>query len=69
MGVNHYIQKDQLRQDFQETLKAFDAIGFSEDEKNEIFKIVALLIHLGNINFKQSNGDGFSEVDAEDEGS
>ena len=68
LGTSDYIEKEQVQKGFQETLNAMKAIRFSEAEKNEILKIIALLIHLGNISFKQASGDGCSAVDTDIEG-
>lgn len=43
------------------------AFGFSENERKDIFCIIALLIHLGNIKFVEI-GDGSIAIDVENEG-
>ncbi|CAI5744227.1 unnamed protein product [Peronospora destructor] len=40
-----------------ETVRAFDDTGVEEQERLEIFKILAGLLHLGNVNFTAVNGE------------
>ncbi|XBW35979.1 hypothetical protein QEN19_001552 [Hanseniaspora menglaensis] len=47
--------------EFENLLQAFKKIGFSEVEQNDIFKILAAILHLGNINF--SNGGSLRNSD------
>ncbi|XP_076393265.1 LOW QUALITY PROTEIN: unconventional myosin-XIX [Megachile rotundata] len=39
---------------FQDTSKALDILGFTSDQKRNIFQVLALLLHMGNIKFIQS---------------
>ncbi|XP_078046802.1 unconventional myosin-XIX [Augochlora pura] len=48
-----YSKKADFHQDFQDTLKALDVLGFSDNQKNNIYQILALLIHMGNIKFRE----------------
>ncbi|KAL0127030.1 hypothetical protein PUN28_005397 [Cardiocondyla obscurior] len=47
--------------DFCETLRTMDMLGFTEDQKKDIFLILSLLIHMGNIQFVQE--DDHCEID------
>ena len=38
---------------FQTMVNAMDILGFSSTEKEEIFEIVAAVLHVGNVTFKQ----------------
>lgn len=40
--------------DFGETISAMKVMGFSDSEQQEIWNIVAAILHLGNINFSES---------------
>ncbi|CAL8101968.1 unnamed protein product [Orchesella dallaii] len=40
--------------DFQETLRAMNVIGLSQAEQNDIYSIVAGILHLGNLQFIES---------------
>ena len=45
-------------EEFQATQKAFDIIGFTAEEKENINNIVAGILHLGNMTFVASYGEG-----------
>ena len=49
-------------QDFNEANQAFDEIGFSKDEQHSLYRIVAGILHLGNIDFV-SNNDEETRID------
>ncbi|XP_031835481.2 unconventional myosin-XIX isoform X1 [Nomia melanderi] len=51
-----YNKKKIFQEGFEDTWKAMDVLGFKEDQKNHIFQVLALLIHMGNIKFVK-NGD------------
>lgn len=55
----------QLRNDFQDTLKTMDMLGFTEDQKKDIFQILSLLIHMGNIRFTQE--EDHCRIDTDDQ--
>ncbi|CDF88146.1 BN860_03378g1_1 [Zygosaccharomyces bailii CLIB 213] len=38
-------------QDFQELLSAFKIMGFADDEVNQIFQVISIILHLGNVEF------------------
>ncbi len=43
--------------------EAFDILGFSQEEKNDIFCIVAAVMHLGSMKFKQRGREEQAEAD------
>lgn len=43
--------------------EAFDVLGFTQDEKNDIFSIVAAVMHLGSMKFKQRGREEQAEAD------
>lgn len=54
--------------DFNSLVDAFDIMGFSEFESNNIFSILAIILHLGNLNFtswksEQANFTSESPID------
>ncbi|XP_019883676.2 myosin ID heavy chain-like [Camponotus floridanus] len=55
----------QLRDDFQDTLKAMDMLCFTEDQKKDIFQILSLLIHMSNIQFTQE--EDHCRIDTDDQ--
>ncbi|KAJ7459155.1 myosin class I heavy chain [Mycena galericulata] len=48
-------------EDYQETIKAMQIIGLSLDEQNEIFKMLAIILWLGNVQFTEMD-DGNSAI-------
>ncbi|XP_071442826.1 unconventional myosin-Ie-like [Hetaerina americana] len=50
-GKNHKVDGTNDAHDFQETLKAMTVMGITEYEQSCILKVVAGVLHLGNINF------------------
>ncbi|XP_014661503.1 PREDICTED: myosin heavy chain, striated muscle-like isoform X2 [Priapulus caudatus] len=50
------------------TDEAFDILGFTDDEKLNIYKIVAAVMHLGNMHFKQRTRDEQAEADGTEAG-
>jgi len=42
---------------------AFDVLGFSQDEKNGIYKIMGSIMHMGNMKFKQKPREEQAEAD------
>ena len=42
-------------QEFNHLLAAFDKIGFSQQEQNDIYKVLSAILHLGNISFSNKN--------------
>ncbi|XP_025027120.1 unconventional myosin-Ie-like [Python bivittatus] len=51
-------------QEFQETLTAMEVIGLSEEEQALVLQIVAGILHLGNITFRESGN--YAVVESED---
>ena len=49
--------------EFEETSKAMDEVGIPESDKTEIFKLVAAILHLGNVKFC-GDGKGSAKLDA-----
>ncbi|KIO22380.1 hypothetical protein M407DRAFT_28100 [Tulasnella calospora MUT 4182] len=49
-------------EDWHETLKAMQVIGLSAQEQNEIFRMLAVILWLGNLVFEESD-DGYSKID------
>jgi myosin V len=43
--------------EFMDTTKAMDVVGIKPDEKREILRIVAAILHLGNIEFVDAGAD------------
>ena len=43
--------------------EAFDILGFSQDEKDDIFSIVAAVMHLGTMKFKQRGREEQAEAE------
>ncbi|CAJ0581093.1 unnamed protein product, partial [Mesorhabditis spiculigera] len=52
--------------EFQATDTAFDVMGFSEAEKDELYKTCAAIMHMGNMKFKQKPRDEQAEIDGMD---
>ena len=47
--------------DYQDTLNAMKVIGLSQAEQDEIFRMLALVLWIGNIQFREGD-DGYAEV-------
>ncbi|XP_020611353.1 unconventional myosin-XV-like isoform X2 [Orbicella faveolata] len=43
---------------FQQVIKAMHILGISENEKDAIFKILAIILHLGNVDFGKTEASG-----------
>ena len=57
-------EKEGHRKDFQQTKKCLDDFDFSEEDKDNIFKILIGILYLGNIEFiKNENKQGVDIVD------
>ncbi|XP_050579727.1 unconventional myosin-XIX-like isoform X2 [Bombus affinis] len=46
-------KKKYFQESFQDTLNALDILDFKSDQKKNIFQVLALLIHMGNIEFRE----------------
>lgn len=42
--------------------ESMDKVGFSSEEKNNIFRIVAAVMHLGNVTFEEELSDKKGEL-------
>ena len=51
--------------DFEKTRECIEVLGIQDDEKDQIFKIVAGILNLGNVDFidKKNSMDGGSDLD------
>jgi len=49
--------------DFCKTLKAMDMLGFTENQKKDIFLVLSLLIHMGDIRFVQEDDHCRIDID------
>ncbi|CAI0385716.1 unnamed protein product [Linum tenue] len=49
------------------TRRAMDVVGISEEEQEAIFRVVAAILHLGNIDFGNNEGDPESSVLKDDD--
>ncbi|KAF4087863.1 hypothetical protein AMELA_G00076180 [Ameiurus melas] len=45
------------------TDEAFDVLGFTQEEKNSIYKLVGAIMHFGNMKFKQKQREEQAEAD------
>ncbi|XP_020282389.1 unconventional myosin-Ie-like [Pseudomyrmex gracilis] len=59
-GGNHRVDGTNDARDFQETLKALNVMGIQDAEVMNIFRLVAGILHLGNIHFAE-NGN-YSQI-------
>lgn len=59
-GQNPFIDNVDDEAEFDKTLEALKLLGFSDDENRSIFKILAAILHLGNVKIEAS-GRGDSE--------
>ncbi|GFU70172.1 myosin heavy chain, muscle [Trichonephila clavipes] len=55
-------------QEMRDTDTAFDILGFSQDYKDEIYKITAACMHMGEMKFKQRPREEQAEPDGTEEG-
>ncbi|GIX99464.1 myosin heavy chain, muscle [Caerostris darwini] len=55
-------------QEFRDTDTAFDILGFNQDYKDEIYKITAACMHMGEMKFKQRPREEQAEPDGTEEG-
>lgn len=42
---------------------AFDVLGFSQEEKNSVYKLTGAIMHYGNMRFKQKQREEQAEAD------
>lgn len=43
--------------------EAFDVLGFTQEEKNSIYKLTGAIMHFGNMKFKQKQREEQAEAD------
>uniref|UniRef100_A0A1B6DC75 Myosin motor domain-containing protein n=1 Tax=Clastoptera arizonana TaxID=38151 RepID=A0A1B6DC75_9HEMI len=55
-------------EEFSITDQAFDVLGFTQEEKNDIYKITAAVMHMGGMKFKQRGREEQAEADGTAEG-
>ncbi|XP_065215433.1 myosin heavy chain, muscle isoform X27 [Planococcus citri] len=55
-------------EEFTLTDQAFDVLGFTQEEKNDIYKITAAVMHMGCMKFKQRGREEQAEADGTEEG-
>lgn len=48
-----YNKKKYFQEGFQDTLKALEVLSFDVDQRKQIFQVLALLVHMGDIRFKE----------------
>ncbi|XP_043189557.1 myosin heavy chain, muscle-like isoform X28 [Amphibalanus amphitrite] len=56
------------KEEMEATDEAFDILGFTQQEKENIYKIVAAVMHLGTMKFKQRGREEQAEADGAEEG-
>ncbi|XP_039445227.1 myosin heavy chain, muscle isoform X13 [Culex pipiens pallens] len=55
-------------EEMQITDEAFNILGFTQEEKDNIYKITAAVMHMGGMKFKQKGREEQAEADGTDEG-
>ncbi|XP_015035932.2 myosin heavy chain, muscle isoform X20 [Drosophila pseudoobscura] len=55
-------------EEFNLTDQAFDILGFTKQEKEDVYKITAAVMHMGGMKFKQRGREEQAEQDGEEEG-
>ncbi|XP_046680383.1 myosin heavy chain, muscle isoform X10 [Homalodisca vitripennis] len=55
-------------EEFTLTDQAFDVLGFTQEEKDDIYKITASVMHMGGMKFKQRGREEQAEADGTEEG-
>lgn len=61
LGDLDSLRTQELRDSFHESLRAMDMLGFTENRKKDIFLVLSLLIHMGDIQFVQE--DDYCRID------
>uniref|UniRef100_A0A671VMH3 Myosin VC n=1 Tax=Sparus aurata TaxID=8175 RepID=A0A671VMH3_SPAAU len=51
------------KKDMEETQRTFSLLGLKEDFQSDVFKVLAAILHLGNVEIKNSGGDKSSSGD------
>uniref|UniRef100_A0A1A9X0Q5 Myosin motor domain-containing protein n=1 Tax=Glossina brevipalpis TaxID=37001 RepID=A0A1A9X0Q5_9MUSC len=55
-------------EEFQLTDQAFDILGFTKQEKEDVYRITAAVMHMGGMKFKQRGREEQAEQDGEEDG-
>ncbi|KAK0086371.1 hypothetical protein PV325_003303 [Microctonus aethiopoides] len=55
-------------EDMEQTDEAFNVLGFTQEEKDNIYKITAAVMHMGGMKFKQRGREEQAEADGTEEG-
>ncbi|XP_022228086.2 myosin heavy chain, muscle isoform X5 [Drosophila obscura] len=55
-------------EEFQMADQAFDILGFTKQEKEDVYRITAAVMHMGGMKFKQRGREEQAEQDGEEEG-
>ncbi|XP_034669931.1 myosin heavy chain, muscle isoform X6 [Drosophila subobscura] len=55
-------------EEFQMADQAFDILGFTKEEKENVYRITAAVMHMGGMKFKQRGREEQAEQDGEEEG-
>lgn len=50
---------------FRETQRAIDMLGFTKSQKKDIFLVLSLIVHMGDIQFVQN--DDYCKIDIDDQ--
>jgi myosin heavy subunit len=67
-GCSRVEGMDDARDDFASTRAAMDAVGIARAEQDELFQLVAGVLHLGNVDFVPSaDGEACSVLEAKEE--
>lgn len=60
-----FLKVQEFRDDFQETVRMMDMLKFTESQKKDIFLMLSLLVHMGDIRFVQE--DDHCRIDTDDQ--
>ena len=55
LNITDYNKKKYFQESFQDTLEVLNALDFKLHQKSDIFQVLALLIHMGNIKFREDD--------------
>lgn len=58
-------QETLFHEEFFVTLDRMNALGFTRDQQKDIFQVLCLIIHMGNIQFIQTNDQCKIDTDSE----
>ncbi|XP_043268492.1 unconventional myosin-XIX-like isoform X2 [Venturia canescens] len=60
LGIRNSRDSCSLAEEFRETVASFKALDFTDECRVDIFRVIAFLVHLGNIRFDKTIGEGIS---------